>query len=110
MITRHRRKSPLRRLWLPLLAAGFLGYFSFHAFNGSLGIWAADQMESDAVRLKAELATLKAEREALERRTASLRPNSLDADVVDIESRLSLNMLRPDEVVISFGAVQQIHE
>jgi cell division protein FtsB len=67
-------------------------------------------MESDAVRLKAELAALKDEREALERRTASLRPNSLDADVVDIESRLSLNMLRPDEVVISFGAVQQINE
>ena len=65
-------------------------------------------MEQDTVRLKAEFASLKDEHEALERRTASLRPNSLDADVVDIESRLSLNMLRPDEVVITFGAVQQI--
>ena len=35
-----------------------------------------------------------------------LRSDSLDADVIDIEARTSLNLLRPDEVVISFGAVQ----
>ena len=87
MITRQRSKSPLRRLWMPLLTAGFLGYFGFHAFNGSFGIWAMDRLEADAGRLTVELDDLKAEREALERRVATVRPDSLDADVVDLEAR-----------------------
>ena len=107
MITRQRRKSPFRNLWLPLVTAGFLGYFGFHAFNGSFGIWAMDRLEEDAVRMTVELERLKGEREALERRVASVRPGSLDADVVDIRARAALNMIRPDEVVVKFGAAQQ---
>ena len=37
----------------------------------------------------------------------SVRPESLDADVVDFEARKALNLLRPDEVVIPLGAAQQ---
>jgi len=106
MITRHRRKSPLSRLWLPMLAALFLGYFGYHAFNGSYGLWSLDRLEEEGATLKAQLDKLKAERAAIERRVAYLKPDSLDADVVDTEARMSLNLLRPDEVVISFGAVQ----
>ncbi|MBZ0229717.1 MAG: septum formation initiator family protein [Bauldia sp.] len=108
MITRQHRKSPFRRLWLPLITAAFLGYFGFHAFNGSYGIWALERMEKEARGLRADLARLKEERAALDRRVSSLRPQSLDADTVDIEARSALNMLRTDEVVISFGATQHI--
>ena len=107
MITRQHRRSPFRGLWLPLVAAGFLGYFGFHAFNGSFGIWAMDRLEQDAARLTVELDRLKSEREALERRVASVRPGSLDADVVDVRGRTALNLIRPDEVVIDLGAAQQ---
>lgn len=106
MMTRHRRKSPLNRLWLPALAALFLGYFGYHAFNGSYGLLSLDRLESEAETLKAQLDKLRAERVAIEKRVALLKPESLDADVVDTEARMSLNLLRPDEVVISFGAVQ----
>lgn len=106
MITRHRRQSPVRRLWLPLITAGFLGYFGFHAFSGSYGIWALQDLEKEADGLKDTLSRLKDEHVALDRRVSFLRPDSLDADIVDIEARSSLNMLRPDEVVISFGATQ----
>lgn len=95
---------------MPLVTAGFLGYFSFHAFNGSYGIWAMDRMEREAVRLDAELDRLKQEREALERRVVTVRPESLDADVVDVAARAALNLIRPDEVVIETGAVQQSPE
>jgi cell division protein FtsB len=106
MITRQRRKSPLNRLWVPVLAIMFLGYFGYHAFTGSYGLWSLDRLGVEAETLKAQLETLKTERAGIERQVAFLKPDSLDADVIDTEARTSLNLLRPDEVVISFGAVQ----
>jgi cell division protein FtsB len=106
MITRQRKQSPLRRLWMPLLTAGFLGYFGFHAFSGSFGILAMDRLKIDGDRLKAQLDQLKDEHEALERRVSYMRPDSLDADMVDVEARQELNVMRPDELLISFDAVQ----
>jgi len=106
MITRQRRKSPLSRLWVPVFALLFLGYFGYHAFTGSYGLWSLDRLGEEAETLKARLDTLKAERAEIERQVAFLKPDSLDADVIDTEARMSLNLLRPDEVVISFGAVQ----
>ena len=106
MMTRHRRRSPFRRIWLPLFAFAFLGYFGYHAYNGSYGLQSLERLEAEAVTLKAQVDKLKAERAAIEQKVAYLKPDSLDADVVDTEARMSLNLLRPDEVVISFGAVQ----
>ena len=107
MITRQHTKSPLRRLWMPLVTAGFLGYFGYHAFSGSFGIWAMDRLNADAAHLSVERDQLKAERETLEKRVATVRPGSLDADVVDMEARMALNVMRPDEVLIQMSAPQQ---
>jgi cell division protein FtsB len=95
---------------MPLLTAGFLGYFGFHAFTGSFGKWAMDRMEGEATTLQAELGQLQVEHESLEKRVALLRPESLDADLVDTKARTELNLLRPDEVVITFGASQHSAE
>lgn len=107
MFTRHRRRSPLSLLWLPLVATAFLGYFGYHAFTGSYGLPALKQMKQEAIELKGRLEELRAERTFQEKRLSYLKPESLDADILDIEARTSLNLVRPDEVVISFGAVQQ---
>jgi cell division protein FtsB len=106
MITRQRKQSPLRRLWMPLLTAGFLGYFAFHAFSGSFGILAMDRLKAEGDRLKVDLDRLKDEREALERRVSYLRADSLDADMVDVEARQALNVMRPDELLITMDALQ----
>ena len=110
MITRQHRQSPLRRLWMPLLTAAFLGYFGFHTFNGSFGKWALDRMELQAAALESQLADLKRERAELANRVSFLRPESLDADLVDVEARTQLNVVRPDEVVVSLGAAQQVEQ
>jgi cell division protein FtsB len=91
---------------VPAFAVLFLAYFGYHAFTGSYGLWSLDRLGEEAETLKAQLDTLKAERAEIERRVAFLKPDSLDADVVDTEARMSLNRLRADEVVISFGAMQ----
>jgi cell division protein FtsB len=108
VFTRQRRQSPLRQLWLPLTTAAFLGYFGFHAFTGSYGLPALDRMEKEAVALKDQLDDLRQQRTGLEKRVSYLKPESLDADILDTEARTSLNLLRPDEVVISFGASQHL--
>ena len=88
MITRQHKKSFLRRLLMPFVAAGFLAYFGYHAYTGSFGIWAMDRLKADAVRLSEERDRLRTEREAL-------------------EARKALNVMRPDEIVIPLDAVQQ---
>jgi cell division protein FtsB len=100
MITRQRRRTAISRLWMPLLAAAFLGYFGFHTFNGAFGVWAMDRLKADGDRLEIELDALKKDHAALETRVARLRSESLDADMVDTEARTALNMLRPNELVI----------
>lgn len=107
MVTRQHRQSILNRLWMPLITAAFLGYFGFHAFNGYYGIWSRDRLQADAVRLTAELESLKHQHAELEGRVAVLRADNLDADMVDIEARAALNRLRPDEVLLKLYISQQ---
>jgi cell division protein FtsB len=107
MITRQRKKSFVRRLWMPLLAVSFLSYFAYHAFNGSFGLWAMDRLEADLVRLTAERDRVKLAHEELEARVAAVRPDSLDADIIDIKAREALNFIRSDEVVVRYAATQQ---
>ena len=92
---------------MPLIAAGFLAYFGFHAFSGSFGIWAMDRLNADGARLSAQYDQLKAEHDRLEKQVAMVRPSSLDADVVDVQARMALNVMRPDEVLIPLDAPQQ---
>ena len=106
MYTRQRRQSPLRLLWLPLATAAFVGYFGYHAYSGVYGVPALKRMQGEVVELKTRLDGLREQRALLEKRVSYLKPDSLDADILDIEARTSLTLVRPDEVVISFGAVQ----
>ncbi len=104
MTTRQRKRSPLGHLWLPLLTAGYLAYFGFHAFHGQYGIFASAGLAAESERLAAELATVRGEREALERQAARLRPQSVDLDLLDEFARQKLNLVRADEVVLRMGA------
>jgi len=100
-ITRLRRRSPLRALLLPLAGAAFLAYFGYHAFNGAFGIWSMDRLKQQGAELSAQLADLKRQHAALESRVARMRPDSVDADLVDASARSALNLTRPDEVVLA---------
>jgi len=93
-------RSPLRKLVLPVLAAAFLGYFGFHAFHGSYGIMAREQFDAQGAVLEAELAALREETAAYERRASLLRAQTLDPDMVDERARRSLNIIGPNDVVI----------
>jgi cell division protein FtsB len=105
-ITRIHRRSPFRALWMPLATAAFLGYFGYHAFNGAFGIWSMETMKEQAADLSAQLANLREQRKTLETRVARMRPDSLDADLVDSSARAALNLMRSDEVVLAPAAAR----
>lgn len=107
MKTRHRKRSSLHRLLLPLGSIAVLGYFGYHSFNGDYGIWSRDRMQREAIGLSAQLTELQSQRATLEHRVALLRAGSLDPDMVDERARLNLNLLHPDEVLIDLAAAQQ---
>lgn len=100
MVTRQRRQSTLNRLWMPLIAAAFLGYFGYHAFNGYYGILSRDRLEAQSAMLSQRLEALKQERAGYELRVQMLRSDGLDADLIDVEARQSLDRIRPDEIVL----------
>src|SRR4051812_40182816 len=96
--THHSRIK--RRLVFGVLACAVVGYFAFHAFNGDHGIFAAARYEARVAGLKAQLAGLKAQREELERRTALLKGESLDPDMLEEQARETLNLAHPRDVMV----------
>ncbi len=96
----HPVARPLRRLILPALTAAYLGYFGFHAINGSYGLLARTQFEAQAADLEVRLAELRGEHDALEAHAALLRPENLDPDMVDEWARRNLNEIAPNEFVL----------
>ena len=74
------------------------------ASNGEHGLKAKVKFDAEATELKAQLAGLKDERARWELRVASLRPESIDKDLLDEEAHALLDRVAKDEVVIFTGA------
>lgn len=100
MWTKQKRKSIKGRFIVPLLAAAFLSYFGFHAYNGAYGIYSKEQLQAQATMLGQQLSDLSDQRESLERQVLQLRDGSIDKDILDEQSRRALNLSHADEVVI----------
>ena len=66
----------------------------------SMGSTPRVKFDAEAAELKAQLAALKDERARWERRVASLRPESVDRDLLDEEAHAKLDRVAKDEVVI----------
>jgi cell division protein FtsB len=84
----------------PVLGFAIVGYFVYHSIEGDRGLVAYMLLRERIVEAQAQLDEATAERQALERRVALLRPDNLDPDLLDERARLILNLARPDEVVI----------
>ncbi len=106
MATRQRRKSKVRPLVLPAICLLLLGYFGYHAVEGDYGHYALLKLKARETDLTDQLARLRDERRALERRVSLMRPESLDPDMIEERARRALNVARPDEVVILRTAVR----
>ena len=100
MWTKQKRKSVKGRLIVPVLAAAFLSYFGFHAYNGAYGIYSKEKLQAQAAALHVQLSELQEQREILEKDVSQLRDGSIDKDILDEQARRTLNLSYADEVTI----------
>lgn len=94
----------LRSFVIPLLLYGAAGlvaaYFVWHAVNGQRGLKTGVEYGQRIAELRAELASLKAERAQWERKLALMRGDVIDADILDEEARVVLGRAHRNEIVI----------
>ncbi len=83
-----------------LLAAVLVGYFLFETVEGKRGLVAEKKLQAEVRAEQEKLTRLKNENDALDHRIHLMRPGSLDPDLLDEESRKTLNYSKPGEVVI----------
>ena len=104
MVVRTRLRSIVTPIVFYLVLGVTSGYLVWGASNGEHGLKAKVKFDAEADDLKAELAALKEERARWELRVASLRPESVDRDLLDEEAHALLDRVAKDEVVIFTGA------
>lgn len=106
MAIRTRFQRFLRGSVVPLAAIACTSYFAYHAFHGSHGIFAGLRLERQIDTLETELDLVRLQREALEKRVALMRPESLDPDLLDERARDMLNFVHPNDLVIPRQSAQ----
>lgn len=84
----------------PILGVSLVGYFAYHLVQGDRGLVAWLRLNHQLQEARATLEATKAERDALDRRVALLRPEHLDRDMLDERARATLNVVGPNEIVI----------
>jgi cell division protein FtsB len=98
MIVRTRLKSILIAAFAYLAAAGGIGYFAFHAYNGDRGLIAKEAYKAQMATLSQELADVRRDKAQWSHRVALLRSGNLDPDLLDERAREMLNASHPNDV------------
>ena len=92
-----------KRIWQVLASVAgtcLVGYFLYHTVEGGHGWVAQMRLQNEVDAAQDKLNKLKAETMALEHRVHLMRPESLDPDLLDEESRKTLNYSKPGEIII----------
>jgi cell division protein FtsB len=106
MVVRTRLRSIVLPIVFYLVLGVAGGYLVCGASNGEHGLKAKEKFDAEATELKAQLAGLRDERARWELRVASLRPESVDKDLLDEEAHALIDRVAKDEVVIFTGAAK----
>ncbi len=100
MVIRRRFRAVLNALALYAIAALLIGYFGVNAYTGNHGLRARQDIDKEIVQLKNELDLLRSERRNWERRVSLLKPENIDADMLDERARALLNYVDPRELTL----------
>jgi cell division protein FtsB len=77
-----------------------LGFFAWHAFKGPRGFAYRDRLGIEASELETNLAAITKRRDEAEVRVKLLRPDSVDPDILDEMARQTLNLAKPNELIV----------
>ena len=102
---RNTMKRQAKAVLPPLLFLSLAGYFAWNATRGDLGLRAYAARERDLARADAAQAQAAEDVATWQRRIAALRPEHLDADVIDERARAMLNLAEPADIVVPYGGL-----
>ncbi len=89
-----------RKILPTVLAASVVGYFGYHALHGERGFLAWRELKGDIAAAEIVAAQLAQRRVRLERRTALLRADNLDPDLLEERARVLLGYGHPGDLVV----------
>ncbi|MDH3741715.1 MAG: septum formation initiator family protein [Hyphomicrobiales bacterium] len=78
-----------------------LGFFAWHGLNGKRSFANQKTILVKVSQLEEKRDNVRAKREALQTRVALLRPESIDADMLEEMARTMLGFTKSNEIVIS---------
>lgn len=84
----------------PFLGILLTGYFGYHLVEGDRGLRAWVRISQELRQAKEQLAAASAKRTELQHRVAHMRADHVDPDLLESQIRKTLDVLRPDEIVI----------
>lgn len=90
----------LRKSRFPLVVFGLMYYFGSSLMTGENGYYAKQRTTAELENKRAELETLRATRDALDKKVALLSPGHLDRDLLDEQARAVLGLADKRELVI----------
>ena len=74
-----------------LLVVALITYFSYHALQGELGLLTFARLNKKIAAIEPRLEVLKERRRTLENRVSLLKPDHMDADMLEERARVLLN-------------------
>jgi cell division protein FtsB len=104
MIVMREIRKRVRALTGPVLGIVLTGYFGYHLVEGDRGLRAWVQLSQELRQANEQLAAASEKRAELQRRVAHMRADKVDPDLLDSQIRKTLDVLRPDEIVIPLPA------
>ena len=102
MVVRTRLRSILFPLALYCVSGVIGGFFVWHAINGDRGLKVSDEYEKSIAMLQKQLASAKSSREEWQHRIDLLSGSAIDRDLLEEESRLTLDRVSKDDLVVFF--------
>ena len=93
--------SYLRRAALPAVCILLIGYFVSHAITGPTGALAWKDYHAQRTALEAQVAVVAEQEAAIARQIKLLDPAGVDPDLADELVRQNLNVIKPDEVIVT---------
>lgn len=91
----------LRRAAVPTACILLIGYFVSHAIGGPTGVLAWKDYKAQAAKLRVEAGRTGEAKAALAAQVKLLDPRAVDPDMADELVRRNLNVVKPDEVIVT---------
>ncbi len=91
----------LKRAIVPAVCLLFMGYFLVAAITGPTGVLAWRGFAQEKAELQEQVASRAEARAALEKQVQLLDPEGVDPDLADELVRRNLNVVKPDEVIVT---------